>query len=120
MIDLDRADLRANMPIRNSDCINVRESVDTVQGESLHKPPEVFQSVDMGMTSDDTVESVVGSIGSGAINRLKKQVVLRKPYIRNQANLIKSTPAMQQQSSDNVNQLDTYHRNSLESSQLPQ
>lgn len=45
LMDLDgsstRNDYRQNMPLRTSDRVEMRDSLETI-GESLHKPPEVF------------------------------------------------------------------------------
>lgn len=54
------------MAVRQTDRITVRDSLETAS-ESLNKPPEMRQSVDMGMASDDTVASIMdGSVLSQA------------------------------------------------------
>jgi len=117
LMDLEAAESRGNMPMRASDCINVRDSEDTVKGDSLHKPPKVEQSVDMGMASEDCFDSIIGYHGNGstAVHRLKKQVVLRKPYLRNTPNLIKSMPMMS--TTENTDQ--SSRQNSPDSSLMP-
>ena len=67
LMDFDgsQADYRANMAIRQSDRITVRDSLETAD-ESLNKPPEMRTSVDMGMASEETVASVDGSVRSHA------------------------------------------------------
>ena len=98
-IDFSGSTKAGGTHVRTKDRSNFRESMDTA--DSMQAPPALTQSVDLGMTSEDTavfMASRSGSLGSNTYQRRKKQVVLRRAFQRGghsvNSKLVKSLTSM--------------------------